>query len=76
MTQVGNNNLQFQFNFNYYFTTSIHILIYQFYFNIIVPNYRRWIRDIEELQTVKMSYSLMADPDCAVLSTVSALLTV
>lgn len=36
-----------------------------------MPNYRRWIRDIEELQTVKMNFSLMADPDCAVLASVS-----
>jgi len=36
-----------------------------------VPNYRRWIRDIEELQTVKMNFSLLADPDCAVLASVS-----
>eukprot|EP01032_Pedospumella_encystans_P022183 gene22183-25139_t len=36
--------------------------------NDTVPNYRRWIRDIEELQTVKMNFSLLADPDCAVLA--------
>jgi hypothetical protein len=39
---------------------------------ITVPNYRRWIRDIEELQTVKMNYALLADPDCAVLASVRA----
>lgn len=36
-----------------------------------VPNYRRWIRDIEELQTVKMNIALLADPDCAVLASVT-----
>jgi hypothetical protein len=38
-----------------------------------VPNYRRWIRDIEELQTVKIGFALLADADCAVLKSVSEL---
>eukprot|EP01038_Epipyxis_sp_PR26KG_P005100 gene5100-7109_t len=34
-----------------------------------VPNYRKWIKDIEELQTVKMEIPLLSDTDCTVLKT-------
>mmetsp|Transcript_31896 Transcript_31896/g.53796 ORF Transcript_31896/g.53796 Transcript_31896/m.53796 type:complete len:216 (-) Transcript_31896:356-1003(-) len=36
--------------------------------NDAVPNYRRWIKDIEELQTTRISFPLLSDPDCSVLN--------
>jgi len=35
--------------------------------NDSVPNYRKWVKDIEELQTVKVNVPMLCDPDCAVL---------
>lgn len=49
---------------------------------LVVSNYRRWIRDIEELQTAKINFALLSDADCSVLKAVrhvslaSVLLTV
>lgn len=39
--------------------------------NDTVANYRKWIRDIEELQGVRVSMPLLADIDCSVLKSVS-----
>ena len=41
------------------------------YIHCSVPSYRRWIKDIEELQTVRLNFAVLADPDCAVLASVS-----
>lgn len=35
--------------------------------NDTVANYRHWVRDIEELQSVKFNYALLSDSDCSVL---------
>ncbi len=32
-----------------------------------VQSYRRWVKDIEELQTVKLAFPLLSDPECAIL---------
>jgi len=32
-----------------------------------VTNYRKWIKDIEEIQTAKLNFPLIADPECQVL---------
>ena len=32
-----------------------------------VQNYRRWVKDIEELQTTKITFPILADPECAIL---------
>ena len=36
-----------------------------------MANYRKWVRDIEELQSVKFDYALLSDTDCSVLKAVS-----
>ena len=36
-----------------------------------VSNYRKWQRDIEELQEVKVGFPICADQDCSVLRQVS-----
>jgi alkyl hydroperoxide reductase subunit AhpC len=35
--------------------------------NDSVPNYRKWVRDIEELQAVKVNVPLMSDKECNIL---------
>ncbi len=35
-----------------------------------IPNYRTWIKDIEELQSCSINFALMSDPDCSVLKMV------
>lgn len=37
---------------------------------LLVPNLRKWIKDIEEVQTVRFKYPLLADPELSVLRTV------
>lgn len=36
----------------------------------VVSNYRKWIKDIEELQEVKVNIPLVSDPECILLRTV------
>ena len=37
----------------------------------LVPAYRTWIKDIDDLQTVSLNFALLSDPPCAVLRMVS-----
>jgi thioredoxin-dependent peroxiredoxin len=34
----------------------------------VVSNYRKWLKDVEELQSARVSFPLLADPDCRVLT--------
>ena len=36
----------------------------------IVANYRKWIKDIDELQSTRVTMPILSDPDCKVLSQV------
>lgn len=36
----------------------------------LVSNYRKWIKDIEELQEVKVNIPLISDPECLLLRNV------
>lgn len=35
--------------------------------NDTVQNYRRWLKDVEELQTAKIGFPVLSDPECAIL---------
>jgi hypothetical protein len=50
--------------------SNFSILNYKFHVHIKVSNYRRWIKDIEELQTVKVNIPLLADLNCNILKSV------
>ena len=38
---------------------------------LLVANYRKWIKDIDELQSTRVTIPILSDPDCKVLSQVS-----
>jgi alkyl hydroperoxide reductase subunit AhpC len=38
--------------------------------NDTVPNYRRWIREVDELQSIRINFALLSDPDCKIMKLV------
>jgi alkyl hydroperoxide reductase subunit AhpC len=45
--------------------------MHMYMYTRVVTAYRKWIKDIEELQTVKVNIPLVSDVDCTVLKKVS-----